>query len=156
MFRFRRKQTMDENRMKVLEMLQEGKITAEEAERLLGRLQQGGAADQGAPAQEQPEEAAEAGGAAERPVPDKPRFLRVVVDSASGDKVNIRVPMALIRTGIRMGALIPEHAREELDNKGVDLSALSQLDPEEMVEALAALTVDVDAANGETVRIFCE
>ncbi|KPK62104.1 MAG: hypothetical protein AMK73_06770 [Planctomycetes bacterium SM23_32] len=145
---------MDENRKKVLEMLSEGKITVEEADRLLDRLEGAAAAAS--------EPAGTVGGvdmsvkAAERPVPQEPRFLRVLVDSASGDKVNVRVPMALIRTGIKLKALLPEHAREAMEDHGLDLSALSELDPDEIITALAELTVDVDSQSGDAVRIFCE
>jgi hypothetical protein len=145
---------MDEKRKKVLQMLSEGKINVEEAERLLDRLE--GATE---PAPGQPRIV---GGvdmsvkAAERPVPENPRFLRVVVDSARGNKVNVRVPMALIRTGIKLKALLPEHARQEMEDHGVDLSALSELDPDEMIQALAELTVDLDAESGDKVRVFCE
>jgi hypothetical protein len=142
---------MDENSKKVLEMLAEGKITHDEAERLLDRL-----------ARMRPAAEGVAGGrdasvpAAGRPAPKNPKYLRVVVQSEKGDKVNVRVPMALVKTGIRLGALMPEHARRELECKGVDLSALSNLDGEELVQALAELTVDVDSGNGDKVRVFCE
>lgn len=137
---------MDENSKKVLEMLAEGKITAAEAERLLEKLghsRPAGDVDVTVPA-------------ADRPIPRNPKYLRVLVESEKGDKVNVRVPMALVRTGIRLGALMPAHAREELEAKGIDLSALSDLDGEELVQALAELTVDVDSGSGDHVRVFCE
>jgi len=145
---------MDENSKKVLEMLAEGKITAAEAERLLEKLGRVSPADASS---------AGTGGdvdlsvpAADRPVPKNPKYLRVVVYSEKGDKVNVRVPMALVKTGIRLGALMPEHARKELEGKGVDLSAISDLDGEALVQALAELTVDVESGNGDRVRVFCE
>jgi len=141
---------MDENSRKVLDMLAEGKITADEAERLLERLSHiptaaATEASADAPATE-----------ADGPAPDKPKYLRVIVQSQDGDNVNIRVPMALVKTGIRLGALMPSHARQELEGKGVDLSALSELDGEELARALAELQVDVDSSDGDQVRIFCE
>jgi len=146
---------MDENGKKVLEMLAEGRITADEAERLLEKLARVPRAD-----------ASSRGGivgnvdvsvpAAERAAPKDPKYLRVVVRSGKGDKVNVRVPMALVKTGIRLGALMPEHARKELESKGVDLSALCDLDGDALVQALAELTVDVEGGNGDQVRIFCE
>jgi len=97
-------------------------------------------------------------GSGER-APEKPRapkYLRVLVDSADGDRVNVRVPLELIRTGIRLQAMLPEHAREQLDQKGIDLSQLGGLEGEKLVAALRELTVDVDSADGDTVRVFCE
>ena len=137
---------MDENGKKVLDMLSQGKITADEAERLLQRLSHIPAA---------PGADISAAGA-DRPAAGRPKYLRVVVQSRNGDNVNIRVPMALVKTGIRLGALMPSHARQELEGKGFDLSALSELDGEELVRALADLQVDVDSSNGDQVRIFCE
>jgi hypothetical protein len=70
--------------------------------------------------------------------------------------VNIRVPFALIRTGIQLGAMLPAEARDALHAKGIDVSALSGQQGEQLVEALRELTVEVNEARGETVRIFCE
>ncbi len=138
---------MDENGKKVLDMLAEGKITAEQAERLLDKLHR-------ARPDEPPLDSLDLTG--ERPTLENPKYLRVVVHSEKGDKVNVRVPMALVKTGIRLGALMPEHARKELEGKGVDLSALSDLDGDALVQALADLTVDVESGNGDKVRVFCE
>lgn len=138
---------MSTERRQVLEMLAQGKITAEDAERLLDKLNRPGgesSAEEGG---------AKAGGAAS---PGRCRFLRVVVNSEDGDKVNIRVPLSLVRAGIKLRAVMPEQAREKLEAKGVDLSHLGCLEGDELVNALRELNVDVDSAGGETVRIFCE
>jgi hypothetical protein len=134
---------MSNDRRKILEMLAEGKITAEDADRLLARIESDRPADP-------PEEAEPASG--QRPL----KYLRVLVDSDDGDKVNVRVPIALIRTGLVLGTLIPAAASDELEKKGVDLSGLSALNGEELIEALRELNVDVDSADGDTVRVFCE
>jgi hypothetical protein len=80
----------------------------------------------------------------------------VLVDSSKGDKVNIRVPLSLVRAGIKLKAVMPEHARQQLSEKGIDLSNLGGLEGEELLQALRELNVDVDAADGDKVRIFCE
>jgi len=169
---------MSQERRQVLEMLAQGKITAEDAERLLDRLNRAGAgsgAGAGAGAGTGAGAGASAGsgdgggawaaagapeGAAgsdlETAPPKRVKYLRVVVDSSDGDKVNIRVPLGLVRAGIKLRAIMPEQAREKLEAKGVDLSALSGLDGEELIEALRELQIDVNSAQGEKVRIFCE
>lgn len=141
---------MSEERKKVLEMLAEGKINAEEAEKLLAKLNgsRDGAGSQGASEQETDVALAVGKG----PL----KYLRVVVDSATGDKVNIRVPLALVRTGIKLSTMLPAEANEKLAEQGIDLSHLSGLKGEELIEALRDLKVDVDANSGDTVRIFCE
>ncbi len=142
---------MSEERIQVLKMLAEGKITADEAERLLERL-------------EKARSAAGAGGAApgsggadgQAITTGPPKYLRVLVDSADGDKVNVRVPLALVRTGIKLTALVPSHATQKLDEKGIDLSHLAELHGEELVDALREINVDVATAQGDSVRVFCE
>ncbi|MFO7950829.1 MAG: hypothetical protein R6U36_10765 [Candidatus Fermentibacteraceae bacterium] len=134
---------MEESRRKILEMLSTGKITVDEATALLERLGEEG---------ETPEPAS--GG--EKREGGMPRYLRVVVDSNDGDKVNVRVPLSLIRTGIKLKALIPQNAADAISEKGFDFSNLSKLDLDELVNALKELKVDVDSADGEKVRVFTE
>jgi len=137
---------MDEPRQKILEMLSEGKITVDEATALLEKVSIPAPAAPAAPDAAQPSSAQGA----------KPRFLRVVVESSDGDNVNVRVPLSLIKTGIKLGALMPREAADAVSEHGFDLSALSQLDTEELVDALRELTVDVDSADGDHVRVFTE
>jgi len=76
---------MNEERKKILEMLSAGKITAEDAERLLDKIEGGFSS-----APKEPRKPGEKG---------KLKWLLVRVDSNDGDKVNVRVPINLIRTG---------------------------------------------------------
>ncbi len=133
---------------KVLDLLAEGKISAADAERLLERLAAageipGGRTDVG---DEEPE----------APRTGKPKFLRVVVKSDEGDNVNIRVPIALVRTGLKLTTMMPPEASQKLQEKGIDLSHLGDLKGEDLVEALRELTVDVHSHDGDEVRVFCE
>lgn len=143
---------MNEQRRQILQMLAEGKITADEAERLVDALER-----------EQPESPP---GAAARPKP-RPKYLRVVVnseDDSDGDgpsRVNIRVPLQLLRAGVRLTSLIPPQAltkvNAELNKSGVPID-LTQLKPqhiEELIEQLDDLTVDVDQPDTK-VQVFCE
>lgn len=135
----------NDSRKKILEMLSEGKISVEEATALLSKLQNPDAADDEV-------SEVESGEAQKR----TPKYLRVVVDSADGDKVNIRVPLSLIKTGIKLTALVPGKAAEQMSDHGFDLSQLSVLDGDELIEALRDMQVDVDSADGDKVRIFAE
>jgi polyhydroxyalkanoate synthesis regulator phasin len=143
---------MNEQRRQILQMLAEGKITADEAERLIDALER-----------EQPESPL---GAASRPKP-RPKFLRVVVNSADnsgGDgptRVNIRVPLQLLRAGVRLTTLIPPQAltkvNAELNKSGVpiDLTELKPQHIEELIEQLDDLNIDVDDLDAK-VQVFCE
>src|SRR5512137_2783073 len=134
---------MNERRKEVLQMLAAGKITADEAERLIAALER-----DKAPA------AFSAASGPDAPVKTKPKYLRVVVDAGSGSEighrfsgnakggptqVNIRVPMQLLRAGVKLASLIPPQAQtyvnEALREKGMTLD-LSQLKPENLEELI--------------------
>ncbi len=134
---------MSSERAKILQMVAEGTITPEEGEKLLNRMDPAGTTTALGP------EPASGNG---KPRPLK--YLRVVVDGK--DKANIRVPMALIRTGIKLTALMPLSASEHLSEHGIDLSQFNNLDGEELMEAFRELKVDVDSGDGYTIRVFCE
>jgi hypothetical protein len=141
---------MNEQRRQILEMLADGKITADEAERLITAVER-----------EQPESVP---GTASRPTP-RPEYLRVVVeDTTSSDgpsRINIRVPLQLLRAGVRLTSLIPPQAltklNAELDKSGVpiDLTELKPQQLEELIDELDEVTVDVDDP-GSKVQVFCE
>ena len=134
---------MNEDRRRILDMLAEGKVTAEEAERLIAALEK-----RDAPASR-----------------DAVKYLRVLVDANDEQegptKVNVRVPMQLLRAGVRLTGVIPDRARiqvnEALRKEGIpfDINKLTPDNLEEMVEQLRDLTVDVDNVNAK-VRVFCE
>jgi SHOCT-like domain len=135
---------MSRERAKILQMVAEGTVTPEEGEQLLSRLD--------AAATSSALVATEFGNGQAKPGPLK--YLRVVVDGS--DKVNVRVPIGLIRTGIKLTTLIPLHASEHLTEHGIDLSQFNNLDGDELTEALRELRVDVDTGNGDVIRVFCE
>lgn len=143
---------MNDDRRAILQMLAEGKITADEAERLLAALDRSGPA---------PRTAVPLGGSN-----GAPKYLRVTVDTDDGDvdgptKVNIRVPMQLLRAGVRLTSLIPPQARDqvnaELAKNGVpfDIAQLRPENIEDLVDQLSDLQVDVDQEKTK-VRIYCE
>jgi hypothetical protein len=141
---------MNEERRQILQMLAEGKITADEAEQLVDAVER-----------EQPEQSP---AVASRPKP-RAKYLRVVVvDDTGGDgpsRVNIRIPLQLLRAGVRLATLIPPQAltkiNAELDKAGVpiDLTELKPQQLEELIEQLDGVTVDVDDPSSK-VQVFCE
>ncbi|WP_335936575.1 SHOCT-like domain-containing protein [Streptomyces sp. PTD5-9] len=143
---------MNEQRRQILEMLAEGKITADEAERLIGALER-----------QRPEPSP---GAASQPKP-RPKYLRVVVNSADepgGDgpsRVNVRIPLQLLRAGVRLTSLIPPQALTKVNAElsrsqvPIDLTALKPQHLEELIEQLADVDIDVDDPEAK-VKVFCE
>ena len=140
---------MNEQRKDILDMLAEGKITAAEAEQLIAALER--------------DEPPAASSFDARPK-GRAKYLRVLVDSVENGepgRVNMRVPLQLLRAGVRLAALIPPQAlgkaNVELNKSGVPFD-LTQLKPEQLealVEHLDEMTVEVDQPDAK-VRIFCE
>ncbi|MFJ6567421.1 SHOCT-like domain-containing protein [Streptomyces sp. NPDC091292] len=143
---------MNEQRRQILDMLAAGKVTADEAERLIDALER-----------ERPEPPP---GAVSRPK-TRPKYLRVKVywaDGSGGDesgRVDIRVPLQLLRAGVRLTSLIPPQAltkvNAELKKSGVpiDLGELKPQHLEELIDQLDDVTVDVDDPDAK-VQVFCE
>ena len=142
---------MSETRRQVLEMLAAGRITAEEAERLIAALER------------------DVPTADETRLAVKRKYLRVMVDSDEPGqgpvRVNTRVPMQLLRAGVKLANLIPPQARAQVDKalheQGIpfDMSGINAGNLEEIINQLEDLTVDVDVDEHDQkvkVRVFCE
>jgi hypothetical protein len=154
---------MSDDTRRILDMLAQGKITVDEADRLLGALDasSGPASTNTGPTP---------GAAPSSPAPGdkpKPRYLRIAVQKATegtgsfAKEVNIRIPLGIIRSGVRLGAVIPafasEHAAARMREKGFDVD-LSKLDPaaiDAMLNDLGEMDIDVDGGK-KKIRISCE
>lgn len=125
--------TASEERVKILKMVEEGKLSAEEAARLLGALGKARQESQRPPGEDEGES----------------RWLRVrVSDLATGKpKVNVTIPMRLVNVGLRVGArFIPEV-------EGVELQDLSKA----LAEGMTGKLIDVvDEEENERVEIFAD
>ncbi len=142
---------MSDDRRKILEMLATGRITAEEAERLLDALG-------GRPA----------GSPSTAPAAPGPKYLRVQMEKARGDErepkhVNIRVPLQLLRAGVKLQGIMPAKARASLSaalaEKGmdVDLDKLKAEGLESLIDTLTHTSIDVESDDGRSrVKVGCE
>jgi len=140
---------------KVLEMLAEGKITAEDADKLLEKLSG------------QPNAEAKLEGSSSSSLPGssassssssgaRPRYLRIVVDKPGQEQVNVRMPLAFARKGSHFLAVLPDRIREKLAEQGINLAAAGGLDEKEWAEAIENMNIDIEKGNGKKVKIFCE
>lgn len=148
---------MNEHRRQILQMLSEGKISADEAERLISALEE-------RPSASSQQNLSDSGTKA------RPKYLRVQVDSEDDGhegptKVNVRVPMQLLRAGVKLAGLIPPQALHRanvaIHEKGIpfDLSQIKPENLEELIDQLSDLSVDVDQKDDATkvkVKVFCE
>ncbi|MEE8390075.1 MAG: hypothetical protein V3S14_04665 [Anaerolineae bacterium] len=124
--------SVSEERIKILQMLEEGKITADEATTLLRALDGGQRATPGAPS-----------------ISSASRFLRIqVTDLDSGKaKVNVTIPMGLVGAGLRMAK------RFAPGFEGFDLQELEEL----LASGAMGKMVEVrDEEDNELVEIYVE
>jgi hypothetical protein len=148
---------MTSERKQILEMLAAGKISAEEADRL---IQLTAGMTNGAPS------SGNAPTVATR-VRD-PKFVRIVVepnDQVTSNQpvhhVNVRVPLKIIRAGVNLASLIPNAAghmvQESFLEKGykADFSKLDASALDELIEALQELSIDATVDNHD-VKVFVE
>ena len=135
---------MSEESRQVLEMLSQGKVSVQEAEQLLQAVTAGPDADQ---------------------TPANPKYFRITVtkpatDGKKAENVNIRVPISVVRGGLRLSALFPGmlgKKKIQLPNGGeLDLSNVTYADLEAMIKDIGEVMVDVDDDEGKRVRIRCE
>src|SRR5471032_3256873 len=152
--------TQTDDTRRILDMLSQGKITVDEA----GRLIQALSADQPAAA-DTPGPGAD---------PKRARWVRINIHKPAKDEshrakdVNIRVPIAVVRGGMRLGAIIGtfagEKAARRMKARGLDIdlaainSDLSQMNGPEFDEFLRSLNeTNIEIDDGKsTVRITAE
>lgn len=119
-----------EERLRILQMVADGRITAEEGARLLEALR---ATEPATPP----------------PPPAPPRWLRVrVTDLSSGrDRVNINIPVGLVDVGLKMGARFVD------ESAGIDPTELTRA----IQSGRRGKLLEVEnPTEGERVEIFLE
>jgi hypothetical protein len=122
-----------EERRKILNMVAEGKISAEEGAQLLSALRKASRETQGRV------EPTMGGGA---------RYFRVRITDATGKtRINVSLPINLIDVGLKMGArFVPDLQDSELEDI---MNAVRE-------GAQGRIAVIQDEEDGETVEIFVE
>ncbi len=127
---------MSQERIKILQMLQDGKISATEADKLLSTVENTSIA----------------------PAPQKKgpfTMFRVRVLSASGDKVNVQIPLSLAKVALTAGKGIMKNSNingVDFEELGIDLDKILQLAEDGAFGKL----VDVESANGDLVEVWVE
>ncbi|MCJ7694141.1 MAG: hypothetical protein MUO40_01830 [Anaerolineaceae bacterium] len=135
--------TSTQERMRILMMIQEGKISAEEGARLIEALDV---------TTEKPK-VGRGFGMPEMPLPSKgpskPRYLRVRITDVDSNKirVNVRLPVSLLNSGIRLGAKFAPEI------EGLDTETLNDW----LTSGETGQIVDVfDKEDGEHVEVYLE
>lgn len=140
---------MSDELKKILEMLENGKISSAEAERLIEAV--------GGPTKEK-----EAPGiSGQERVLGAFKYLYVKITSTEKDNVDVRVPLSLVRAGMKLTSLIPPAAMDEINSSmkeagiSLDFNNLKDNDIEELIEGLKDMEVNVTSANGDVVKVYC-
>lgn len=133
---------MNNETIKVLEMIQEGKISAIEGAELLKAFDE----DSGV-----------------KPVAQRDdRFLRVRVSGDKVKKVNVNIPLKLLKVfsslAVMCMKLIPEEARRDMEKKGIDLASIDieellLLIEQGLVSDEKLVDIDVDDPDEGKVRV---
>jgi len=154
--------TQNENTRRILEMLAQGKLTIDDAERLLKAVAD---AETGPAASSTPDAPADS-------EPKRKRWLRINIHKPANEHrphakdVTIRVPLGVVRGGMRLGALVAtfagEKAAQRMKDRGLDLDLsaingdLSKMNGPEFDAFLNSLH-DIDIEDGKSrVRITSE
>jgi len=126
------KTELKEERMKILELLSKGVISADEAEKLLAAL---GAGNEEPEVILQPKKK------------DQFKMLKVIVDSSDGDKVRIELP-------IEFAKLLKNKKLTHIDDTDLDIDVDSLI---QMINAgVVGEIVNIKSADGDEVRIIVE
>ena len=130
-------------------MLSEGKITPEEAEKLLNAVD-----NQNYPS--------DSGRSLLESMENKNLYVQVEPkEGKTSERVSVKVPFALLKAGLNIAGLIPKDAQDKIhssmNEKGFNFN-LEDMNPENIREILAALeefTVDVDTDDSK-IQVYCK
>lgn len=125
---------MDE-KLRILKMVEEGTITADQAAELMQALGVNGD-EKSVPAVKNDYEK---------------KMFRIVVDSVEGDKVNVQFPVGAIKKILKATGKLPI---PDKDMQGVDMSELMEAVSECLDSEIEGDFVNVDAKDGTKVRIY--
>ncbi len=144
---------MNEEKLRIMEMIKDGTITPEEGLEIIEALGPSQTAlvpkpdDTALVSGFEDKEEAESGDSSEPK--RKARWLYIQVNEEDGKNVNIRIPIGLAKFA---GKFIPSEAKKQMAEQGVDLDLHGLL---EMLEKEGQQNlVEVNEGDGKTVRIF--
>ena len=125
---------------KVLEMVAEGKISAEDGQKLLDKL------NSGSP---EPTQNSAPKSETAQPAP-KSRFMHIEVTRPGQQPTNIRIPVGFARSASRIAGVLPPMV---LKSTGINLDELSSA-TEAVLSDMGE--IQIEKGEGKKVRIYCE
>lgn len=125
---------MREEQLKILKMIEEGTITAEEGNKLLSSIEESG----------------------EKLDTEKgtgPKWLRIKVlsnEKGGKNKVNVNVPIALVETGLKIGKSFDKDLEESM--KDINIQEILEM----IKNGAEGKIVEVETDEGDTVEVYLE
>ena len=127
---------MDE-KLRILKLVEDGTVTAEQASELMAALNGESAAQELTPAKSGYDR----------------KLFRIIVDSAEGDKVKVQFPVGAVKKILKVTGKLPI---PEQDLHGVDLSSMMEAISECLESEIDGDFVNVESADGTTVRVYVD
>lgn len=134
---------MQDQSKRILDMLAEGKITVDEAARLLDALKETTTSSDNAFTSSSPKL--------------KPQWLIMNIIEGGQVKMEMRIPLKLIRAGVKLGALMPPEVLKQMGDQNIrfDFNNINPDNIEELIDGLSEMSINmVDGSDG--VRMWCE
>lgn len=120
---------MKDEVLNILKMVEEKKITADEADKLIAAL--------------------EAKPSVKNTVISEGKYLRIKVDTPASDKVNLKIPMGVFAFVSRH---LPKQARIALEEEDIDLEEIMEM----IGEGKVGEVLDVETSEGKKISIWIE
>lgn len=127
---------MDE-KLRILKMVEEGTINAEQAAELMSAMNVELPAEQDVIVKGNYDK----------------KMFRIIVDSVTGDKVKVQFPVGAIKKILKVTGKLPI---PENQLQGIDLSSMMDAVSECLEDEMEGDFVNVEAVDGTTVRIFVD
>jgi len=125
-----------EEKIRILKMIEEGKITSAEGEKLLAAIEEKNTKLE------------------KQKIDGAPKWLKIKVfeenENGKKTKVNINVPIAIVETGLKIGKGFDDKLDDALD--GVDFNDIMEM----IKNGAEGKIVDIETDEGETVEIYVE
>lgn len=137
--------------MKVLNMLADGKISAEDAAQLLDKLGSDIVPAAGEILRQEGNCSPEA----------QPSMIYIKVTSTERDNVDIKIPIKLLYSGINIMSLLPEQAIDSINGAAskqgmsFDFKNMRKEDIDSFIAGLSSIEINVSSREGDSVQIYC-
>jgi hypothetical protein len=126
---------MNEEKLKILKMIEEGTITADEGSKLLASIDDSKELN------------------IHESTGEKPKWLRIKVlsnENGKNTKVKVNIPIALVETGLKIGKSFDKNFEESM--KGIDIVEVMEM----IRNGAEGKIVEVESDTGEIVEVYVE